>query len=87
MARDSYAYPSALVALSLRTQVAQNTEVQALLQILNLDPATPQADRSKMRYGHVLLMTDQVLGRIAYPPPMPACGSTSETAAMASPLK
>ena len=42
------------------SQVSQNAEIQALLQILNLDPAQAAVSRSKLRYGHVMLMTDQV---------------------------
>ena len=49
------------------TQVAQNAEIQALMQILNLDTAQPSVQRDKLRYGHVMLMTDQV--RL----PPPAC--------------
>jgi hypothetical protein len=40
-------------------QVADNAEIQALLRILNLDTARPDVAPAQLRYGHVMLMTDQ----------------------------
>ena len=42
-----------------RTQVMNNVELNHMKQILGLEQDTKYKDTSKLRYGHILIMTDQ----------------------------
>lgn len=42
-------------------QITGNTEIQNLLKIVGLDPKKKYDDVSKLRYGSIMVMTDQDL--------------------------
>jgi DNA topoisomerase-2 len=46
-------------------QISENTEIQHIKQILGLQHGKNYEDVKALRYGHLMIMTDQVRGRAA----------------------